>query len=507
MLEYFNTERNLKFFGYKVPINKKDKCYVICSLGNHDVITTFHALKRTLKKRGSYRCSKCIANSVEGKAARSLQAKSLWSNPDTAEKIIQKSRNNARSEAGREQRSKQSKAAWNNKEYASFQKKRIIHLFQSEIHRKLVSDRNKKDYELDPEKYIKEKASVLWSQKAKEAHKKALAKPEYREIHRKLAIERFKDPEYKARISAGIENFPRGGKLSTPEKQVQDILEALSIKYIYNKALGPYNFDFYIESKNLYIEVQGEYWHTLPNNERRDKSKYSYLKLAHPDAKIVYIWDYDFNSGNAEFKLKEVLGISKHEFINFDLKSCTLGSPDSKESKAFLNTWHYAQYGKVGKYLLGAFLEGKLIALVKIGPVSRKEVATSEGLTAKECYELDRFCIHPLYQKKNFGSFLISKAVNQFFVMFPEARALVSFADSTFGHDGTIYKASNWTETRKVKPDYIYLSPDGWVLHKKTVYNQAASVHMTEAAYIEKHKYVKVFGKEKTKFMIKNLNQ
>jgi hypothetical protein len=238
-------------------------------------------------------------------------------------------------------------------------------------------------------------------------------------------------------------------------------------------------------------------------NERRDKSKYSYLRSSDPEAKILYIWDYDFNSGNAEYKIREALGISSAPIVDFKLSECITKSPSIDEARKFFNTWHYAQFGKMPKFLHSIYLRDSLIACVKIGPVGRKEVAISSGFDSKNCFELDRFCIHPMFQKKNLGSFALGKSVREFFRVFPDAGAIVSFADSTFGHDGTIYKASNWTEVGKVKPDYVYIDPNGWVMHKKTLYNQAVSVHMTEAAYAESRGYRKIFGKEKTKFLIK----
>jgi len=503
MIEFLDSEFTLREFGYSVPKRSDDKCYAKCSLGNHSVITTLRALKRTLKKRGLYRCSKCVSNSEEGKRHRSLQAITLWSNPEIASLISEKSKELANSEKGRAQRSLQSKKAWESEPYSRVQKDRIASLFKSEEHRKLVSERNKKDYQENPIKYIEDKVSAMWSDAAKKKHKEALASPEYRETHRQLAKTRFENDEYKEKIAKGLENFPRGGKMSTPEKQVKDILEALVLEYVYNKAVGPYNFDFYIEKLNLYVEVQGEYWHSLPNNERRDRAKFSYLRMAFPEAKLIYLWDYDFNSGNAEYKIREALGLSLNSAIEFKFSECSLRTVNSTEAKPFLNSWHYAQYGKAAKFLYGVYLNELLISVCKIGPVSRKEVASSEGFTPKECFELDRFCIHPFYHKKNLGSFLLSRSVKTFFNEFPQSKALVSFSDSTFGHEGTIYRASNWTEVRKVKPDYIYVASDGWILHKKTLYNQAVSVHMTETAYASKHGYKKVFGKEKTKFITK----
>ena len=507
-MDQIDKTRNLEIFGYEIPAKKEDKCYLICSLGNHSVESTLRALERTLKKRGVYRCSKCYSASEEGRTRRSKLSKELWANPAYAAHISLKSKEVANTRQGRKQRSIQAKNAWRSSDYSEFHRERTTELFKSEAHRNIVSERNKKDYENDPEKYLSEKVSALSTDRARRNHKLALANPEYRKLQSELAIERFKNDSYRAKIAKGLEEFPRGGRMSHPEKEIKSVLDGLGINYIYNKAVGPYNFDFYIADHNLYIEMQGEYWHSLPKNERRDKSKYTYLKTAYPDSRIIYIWDYDFNTGNAEYKLRTALNLEinlkTHEF---DFNLCELKPVNPKEAKTFLNCWHYAQYGKAAKYMYGAYLKGQLIALTKIGPVSRKGIVTSLGYDTKECYELDRFCIHPFYHKKNFGSFLLSRSIREFFGVFSNAKAVVSFADSTYGHEGTIYKASNWTEVGKVKPDYVYRSPDGWILHKKTLYNQAASVHMTEAAYVKKHGYEKVYGKEKTKFVIRRSHQ
>jgi hypothetical protein len=489
-------------FGYTLPPRFNSKCFARCSLCGTAIQTTRLAICRTLRKRGVYRCGLCIARSPEGRAARSSQSKKSWSNPEIATKIIENSSAAARSAAGRSQRSSQSKAAWENVEYASKQRQRISEKFKSEEHRNLVSERNRSQYVSDPDKYIAEKTSALWTPEARAAHKTALSNTEYRELHRQLALERFKNPEYKEKIANGLEGFPRGGKMSSGETSVQNLLSDLGVDFIYNKSIGPYNFDFYIPSLNLFIEVQGEYWHTLPNNERRDRSKYSYLRSSVPDSKIVYIWDFDIVNGEYTNKLKQAIGLASLPTLDFAWSDLSISEPSWNEAKKFLSSWHYAQFGKQGKMTIAAMLNDQIIALAKFSPVSRKEVATSIGSTPKETFELDRFCIHPMRQKKNFCSYFLSRASNMFFNRYPQCRSLVAFSDTTFGHDGTIYKASNWKEVSRVKPDYVYVRKDGWVMHKKTLYNQARSVHMLETVYASKHGWKKVFGKEKIKFVL-----
>src|SRR5690606_35250900 len=142
-----------------------------------------------------------------------------------------------------------------------------------------------------------------------------------------------------------------------------------------------------------------------------------------------------------------------------------------------------------------------LIAICKFTSVIRKEVATSMNLKTSEVLELDRFCIHPQYQKENFASWFISRCVK--LIDDPKITHLISFADSTFGHSGTIYKAANWKQVSIVKPSYHYVNKDGLTLHKKTLYNHARSMKKTESEYAGEYGYQKVYGKEKTKFILK----
>lgn len=58
-----------------------------------------------------------------------------------------------------------------------------------------------------------------------------------------------------------------GNEVSGPtyiEKIVKSVLENLNIDFIYNEYIGPYKPDFFISSKKLIIEVQGDYYHCNP---------------------------------------------------------------------------------------------------------------------------------------------------------------------------------------------------------------------------------------------------
>jgi hypothetical protein len=144
--------------------------------------------------------------------------------------------------------------------------------------------------------------------------------------------------------------------------------------------------------------------------------------------------------------------------------------------------------------MFGAFLNDELIAVCKFASVVRKEVATSMNLKTSEVLELDRFCIHPNYQKKNFASWFLSRCTK--LINDSKITHLVSFADSTFGHIGTIYKAANWMKIGTVKPSYHYVDSTGWVLHKKTLWDHAKKMGKSEVEYAEENGYQKVHFEE-----------
>lgn len=50
-------------------------------------------------------------------------------------------------------------------------------------------------------------------------------------------------------------------KLTWPEREFKKILKELKVEFEVQKIVGSKIFDFYIPSKNLLVEVDGDYWH------------------------------------------------------------------------------------------------------------------------------------------------------------------------------------------------------------------------------------------------------
>ena len=357
-----------------------------------------------------------------------------------------------------------------------------------------------------PEEKLKQsiRAKELWQDPEYIKHSLAAAKikcndPEYKKKLSVRSKEMWQNPEFCRRMAIIRSNIPRS--LTQPHLKVCEILKSLNIEYKVEYPLGPWVYDIFIPSHSILIEVQGEYWHNLPRALRNDKAKSTYIQKYFPQYKLNYILEHEcIEIGRVEAKLKYWLGLDRIEQIEYDLDNVKIDQVDKKIADIFLYNWHYQHVVTYGMNI-GGYLGDQLICLAKFTPSTRNEIATKLGYKTNEVLELSRLCVHPKYQKHNLLSWFLARCEKQIRLIRPDIKCLVSFADSTFNHTGAVYKASNWTLVDTIPPDYFYVSQDGFVMHKKTLWNRSSKNNMSESEYAEKYGYSKVWGKEKYKFI------
>lgn len=87
---------------------------------------------------------------------------------------------------------------------------------------------------------------------------------------------------------------------STPEKRVEEILQSLGIRYQYGFPLGGKVYDFFIEYKNLLLEVDGIYWHAkgltwgemTPGQRKARKNDEQKNKIARENGfQLIRVWE------------------------------------------------------------------------------------------------------------------------------------------------------------------------------------------------------------------------
>jgi very-short-patch-repair endonuclease len=102
-------------------------------------------------------------------------------------------------------------------------------------------------------------------------------------------------------------------KMTAPEKIFAEMMKELGVEFETQKILGKKIYDFYIPSKNMMVEVDGDYYHANPliyeskdlnkmqiRNVRNDKFK---DVLAKGNGYIIErVWEYDLNNDYKEQK-------------------------------------------------------------------------------------------------------------------------------------------------------------------------------------------------------------
>jgi hypothetical protein len=263
------------------------------------------------------------------------------------------------------------------------------------------------------------------------------------------------------------------------------------------------------------IELFGDYWHS---EKITGKSKEEHVKeiieaWEEIGFKCLVLWEHEVHKGRQilDEKISNFLEIDLSEFgielscFDFDFKNVNIKPVENQniEVNNFLNLHHYAKFGRSSSQIYSTCFNNELVAIVKFASAIRQGVGPSVGYNNSEILELDRFCIHPEYQKKNFASWIMSRIIKLIKQDFPQLKALVSFADSRFDHHGGIYIASNWTQIGKTSKSYVYIDPDGNEINKKTLFNFAKVRNMKERECVEKLGLQKLITPAKTKFVYK----
>ena len=288
------------------------------------------------------------------------------------------------------------------------------------------------------------------------------------------------------------------------EVAVENRLKSMGISFSTQYPVGMYLWDFFLPEYGVLIDVDGEYWHSLPENIAKGKAKRTYASRYAPSLRQLTILEVNLlNPTNIDKLINEFTGIPSIIIQeNFDFKDVVLRHiPLDKSGHMFFDSYHYARSGRPSKNIFIAKLGDDIIGVVKFNSVTRMESASALKLKTTEVFELDRFCIHPNYHKKNFASWLLSRCTNLFLKSKPSAKCLISFSDPSFGHTGTIYRASNWLEKGVTSPSYHYIDPAGNYINKKRVYDVASKLKLKEQAYASKHGLVRFREKPKSRFI------
>jgi len=129
---------------------------------------------------------------------------------------------------------------------------------------------------------------------------------------------------------------------------------------------------------------------------------------------------------------------------------------DKSDAKLFIYQYHYlGNKGFRSEYIYGLFDDIELKGVCVFHGISAPEtVVGAFGLQRDEqhgLYELGRLAMHPSLNGGNYTSWFVSRAIKRL-CKDTEVRAIISYADSSVGHIGSIYRACNALYCGVTKP-------------------------------------------------------
>jgi hypothetical protein len=502
-------------------VTSKDKIVVICNSCKSIRNISYITYKNQIRLTGSDDCQSC-----KGKANRikysdsyklsdenrskslSLTMKKKWENEQYKNEQI----NIFNSDINKEKLSNALKDKWKDENYKNKIISSIRYNWNDEEYKnkmKIIHDSKefkvKSKPKLSKEQLLKLKNGVKEKWKDKDYKNiqslsrigKITSDKTKKKLH-DIMLSKWQEHEYKTNVCIGREKIK--GNESSIEIILYSILDDLGLKYIKQFRIGFYLFDCFLPDYNILIECNGDYWHSLNKAIKNDKTKSSYIINNFPQYKLYTIWEHEFKCKDKIIELIKYWTGVNIDLIDFEFNNLIIKDISLKDAKLFVDKYHYS--GTIGNtvYRFGCYLGNELIALCNFGNTTRNESATRLNIKFCELLELTRFCIHPKYQKKNFASWFISRCINDIKHL-NKYKCLISFADNTYNHDGIIYKASNWKIDGIVDPSYWYVDTNGYVMHKKTLWNHATQMKMSENEFANKYGYIKVIGKEKIRYI------
>lgn len=148
--------------------------------------------------------------------------------------------------------------------------------------------------------------------------------------------------------------------------------------------------------------------------------------------------------------------------VEFRPELYSVGDLDKRTANELVIRHHYLHRKPPTRYSFGMFGEdGNVLGVVTFGtPASRHLQKGACPSDPSMVIELNRLWVHDACPR-NSESFFVSRALRAL-----PPLLVVSYADTAWGHVGTIYRAlgfryAGWTDMERKTPRYDYIPPDG----------------------------------------------
>jgi hypothetical protein len=162
----------------------------------------------------------------------------------------------------------------------------------------------------------------------------------------------------------------RTSHYSLCERQISEYVRSLGVSVVENdwSILKDYEIDISIPSKNLAIEIDGLWWHSIGKGEETKKNIEAHLwktrQCEERGIQLIHVTDNEWKNKRpiVESILRAKLGMCERIYA----RKCEIKEVTSKESISFLNDNHIQGYA-ASKINLGLYYSGNLMMLMTFG--------------------------------------------------------------------------------------------------------------------------------------------
>lgn len=201
-----------------------------------------------------------------------------------------------------------------------------------------------------------------------------------------------------------------------------------------------------------------------------------------------------------------VMGSTGNLYENRLIKEDWVVRPiDLQTARSLIEKYHYAKSAtNTGVYTHGlfkkdeAFFDANCLGVAWwLPPTKNAAIATYPEGEWQKVLSLTRLIIVPGIPK-NACSFLLSRSMK--LIDNTKWHCLVTYADTWRGHEGTIYKATNWEYMGLTKPSPVFVNGKGKMMGRKRGGKNITKAELLESGFTEEGSH----SKHKYRFVIKD---
>ena len=167
----------------------------------------------------------------------------------------------------------------------------------------------------------------------------------------------------------------------------------------------------------------------------------------------------------------------------------------TKEIKKIIRYEHYLGTVHCPALILVAKIGNIIIGVAVFGKGANKHID-------RDTWELTRLCI-PFYVIKPFACNFITECCDYIRYYHQDIKNLISFADSSVGHNGGIYRIAGWNKAGKTSKSYAYFDPTTLQLKHKSLCRRIRGINKTERELADERGLIKIPLGHKHRYTLK----